>query len=363
MRYNALFRLGLLFVAGFFIAGCENKTKGQDEGHAERPVLVSPAHYAVQSQKRDFVATIRPRVESDQGFRVAGKVIKRLVEVGQQVKAGDGLASLDEKDLRLQKEQAEAEYAAAKMALAQTSGDERRASILRKQGWTAQAALDRVRAGAEEARGRFKRSERAVDLARNALNYTTLRSDAAGVVTQTLVEPGQVVAAGQAAIRIARSGELEAVVALPEAYANIAGKGEATLSLWSKPGAAYRAKLRELSPSADAATRTFSARFSILDPDPAISLGMSATLSIAADDAEPLFSVPLSALYNQGEGPALWKVDGDSRLQLTPVKLVRYEANEALVTGGVSEGDKIVVIGVHKLDAGRKVRVIDRDSL
>lgn len=343
------------------LAGCDGKE--QEAAPAERPVLVAPARYAAQSQSRDFVATIRPRIESDQGFRVPGKVIKRFVEVGQTVKTGDPLAALDERDLRLQKEQAEAEYAAAKMALMQAGGDEKRAIALRKQGWTAQAALDRVRAAAEEARGRFQRAERAVELARNSLAYATLRSDADGVVTATVIEPGQVVAAGQTAVRVAKAGALEAAVALPESFAAAADKGEATLSLWSKPGVIYHAKLRELSPSADPATRTFAARFSILDPDPSIALGMSATLAIAARDVEPLVSVPLSALYNQGQGPALWKVDSDGRVQLTPVKLVRYEANAALVTGGVAEGDKIVVLGVHKLDAGQKVRVISRDAL
>lgn len=364
MRCVGLKRRSLLLLASAVLVllyGCDRKE--QEAASADRPVLVSPARYATQSQTRDFVATIRPRVESDQGFRVPGKVIKRFVEVGQTVKAGDALAALDERDLRLQKEQAEAEYAAAKMALTQTGGDEKRAITLRKQGWTAQAALDRVRAAAEEARGRFQRAERAVELARNSLAYATLRSDADGVVTATLIEPGQVVAAGQTAIRVARAGELEAVVALPEAFVAAAGKGEATLSLWSKPGVVYRAKLRELSPSADPATRTFAARFSILDPDPSIALGMSATLAISGKDAEPLVSVPLSALYNQGEGSALWKVDADGRLQLTPVKLVRYEGNSALVTGGVTEGDNIVVLGVHKLDAGQRVRVINRDAL
>lgn len=363
MRRRGLYKSSLLLLAGAsaLLAGCDRKD--QEAAPADRPVLVTPARYAAQSQTRDFVATIRPRVESDQGFRVPGKVIRRFVEVGQKVKTGDPLASLDERDLRLQKEQAEAEFTAAKMSLAQAAGDEKRAVALRKQGWTAQAALDRVRTAAEEARGRFQRAERAVELARNSLNYATLRSDTDGVVTATLVEPGQVVSAGQTAIRIAKTGELEAVVALPESYAALADKGEATLTLWSKPGVTYRAKLRELSPSADPATRTFAARFSILDPDPSISIGMSATLAIAAKDADPLISVPLSALYNQGDGPALWKVDGDGRLLLTPVKLVRYEANSALVTGGVTEGDNVVVLGVHKLDAGKKVRVINRDSL
>lgn len=345
------------------LSGCDNSSGKSEESQATgRPVLVAPVKYASQFLSRDFVATIRPRVESDQGFRVSGKVVKRFVEVGKQVKAGDPLALLDEKDLRLQKEQAEADFAAAKMALVQGEGDEKRAMTLRKSGWVAQAAVDRARASAEEARGRFRRAERGVELSRNALEYAMLRADADGVVTQTLIEPGQVVAPGQTAIRVARANEFEAAVSLPEDFAAVADKGVATLKLWSNKAKTYHAKLRELNPSADPATRTFAARYSVLDPDPAVALGMSATLTVAADGAQRVVSVPLSALYNQGSGPALWKVDGDGRLQLTPVKLVRYEANSALVTGGVAEGDNIVVLGVHKLDPAQKVRVISEDA-
>lgn len=326
-------------------------------------MLVATAHVAGQSQAREFVATIRPRVESDLGFRVAGKVVKRYVQVGQRVKAGEALASLDENDLRLQKEQAEAEFAAAKMVLAQATGDEKRALALRKNGWTTEATLDRIRAAAQEGRGRYQRAERALEIARNAIDYATLRADGDGVVTQTLVEPGQVVSAGQTAIRVARSGELEAAVALPEDFAAQAEKGVATLTLWSDKGKTYKAKLRELSPSADAATRTFAARFSILDPDPSVSIGMSATLAIASRAGENVVSVPLSALYNQGAGPAVWKVDSDSRLQLTPVKLLGYRSDVALISGGVSDGDQVVVLGVHKVEAGQKVRVMTRQSL
>lgn len=347
------------------LAGCDGKDQpsAQAGERDARPVLVAPARYAAQSQTREFVATIRPRVESDQGFRVAGKVIKRFVEVGQRVKAGDPLAALDDLDLRLQKEQADAEFAAARMAQTQALADEKRAAELRSKGWVAQAALDRARAAGEEARGRFKRAERAVELAGNALDYATLRAGADGVVTQTLVEPGQVVAAGQPAVRIAHAGELEAAVALPEAFAAAAGNGEASLTLWSKPGAVYRAKLRELSPAADPVTRTFAARFSILKPDSAVALGMSATLRISGAEAQPVVSVPLSAIYNQGAGPSLWKVDGDGHLHLVPVTLVRLETDQALVAGGVKDGDDIVVLGVHKLDPDMKVRAISRQSL
>lgn len=359
-------RLSFRAVSAFFVllslSACDNSA-GRSAERPARVVLVAPVHYAPQGQAREFVASIRPRIEADQAFRVTGKVVRRLVETGQRVKAGDLLAILDDADLRLQKEQADAELAAARMALEQASADERRAVKLRSEGWTAQAALDRQRTAAEEARGRNQRASRAVELARNALDYASLRADADGVVTATFVEPGQVVAAGQAAVRIARSGELEAVVAVPEAFVSVAGTGEATLFLWSNPGKIYRAKLRELSPSADPATRTFAARFSIIGADDAVALGMSATLKIATPEAGSAASVPLAALFNQGNGPSLWKVDGDGKLTLTPVTVLRYEAMAALVTGGVAEGDSIVVLGAHKLDPGQKVRPVAADTL
>lgn len=351
---------GLIVALG--LAACERHDQAGDASN-DRPVLVAQPRLAAQSQPRDFVATIRPRVESDLGFRVTGKVVKRFVQTGQKVKAGAPLAALDENDLKLQAEQAEAEFAAAKMVLAQAQGDEKRALALRKNGWTTDAALDRIRAAAQEARGRQQRAERALELARNSLEYATLRADGDGVVTQTLVEPGQVMIAGQTAIKLAHSGELEAAVALPEDFVPLADKGTATLTLWSNKGKTYQAKLRELSPAADAATRTFAARYSILDPDQAVQLGMSATLAIAAPGSQTVMSVPLSALYNQGDGPSVWKVEADGRLKLAPVKLIRYASDAALVAGEISEKDQIVMLGVHKLEAGRKVRVMTRQSL
>jgi RND family efflux transporter MFP subunit len=354
--------ISLAIFAAVGLSGCEKRPEQTGDATYERPVLVAQPRPASQSQARDFVATIRPRIESDLGFRVAGKVVKRFVQAGQKVKAGDSLAALDENDLKLQVEQAEAEFSAAKMVLAQAAGDEKRALALRKNGWTTEAALERIRAAAQEARGRQQRAERALEMARNSREYATLRADGDGVVTQTLIEPGQVVAAGQTAVRLAHSGELEAAVSLPEDFASLADKGAATLILWSNKSKTYRAKLRELSPAADAATRTFSARYSILDPDAAIQIGMSATLTIASAGSEPVMSVPLSALYNQGGGPGVWKVEADGRLRLAPVKLVRYDSDAALVSG-LSEADQIVVLGVHKLEAGRKVRVMTRESL
>ena len=256
------------FLAGMSLAALAIVLTGCNEKVAEkaepgRPVLVATVHYEPESPERSFVGTIRPRIETDIGFRVPGKVAKRLVEVGQTVEVGQPLATLDEVDLKLQAEQAEAEFRAATGVLAQAAASEQRAKDLRAKGWTTDAQMDQARAAADEARARFNRAERSVELTRNSLSYATLIADTRGVVTATLIDAGQVVAAGQTAIRVARFAEKEAVVAIPETLVGRAKEGAASVTLWSEPDKKYAAKLREIAPTADPATRTYLAKFSL----------------------------------------------------------------------------------------------------
>jgi RND family efflux transporter MFP subunit len=349
-------KLVLTLSAGLALSACQD-TRANEAPKSERPVLTTTVKFEPRLTRRSFVATIRPRFESDLGFRVAGKVARRLVNVGDAVKQGQVLAVLDETDLRLQLDQAEAERNAAAAAVTQAEAELNRVLALRRQGWSTAAILERQQLASEEARGRSARAERAVALARNSLSYARLTADADGVVTATLVEPGQVVAAGQAAIRHARLAEKEAVVAIPESQLAQARTGEATASLWSGPEKIYAARLRELSPSADAATRTYIARFALPDAGPEVQLGMTATVTIGEAGGEKVARLPLSALHNEGKGSGVWVVV-DNRPALRPVTVLGYEANEVLVASGVSEGDEVITLGVQKLDAGQRVRVV-----
>src|SRR5947209_720472 len=211
------------------LVGCNEKVA--EKSAPGRPVLVATVHYAAETPERSFVGTIRPRIETDMGFRVPGKVAKRLVEVGQTVDVGQPLAMLDEVDLKLQAEQAEAEFRAATGVLAQAAAAETRAKELRAKGWATDAQFDQAKAAADEARARLNRAQRSVELTNNSLSYATLVADSRGVVTATLVEPGQVVASGQTAIRVARFVEKEAVVAIPETLVGRAKSGTASVTL------------------------------------------------------------------------------------------------------------------------------------
>ena len=353
--YRLLTGVGLALVA-ISLAGCNEKVAEKVE--PGRPVLVATVHYEAETPERSFVGTIKPRVEADMGFRVAGKVAKRLVEVGQTVDVGHPLATLDEVDLKLQAEQSEAEFRAATGVLAQAGAAEQRAKDLRGKGWTTDAQMDTARAAADEARARLNRAERSVELTRNSLSYATLVADTRGVVTATSIEPGQVVAAGQASIRVARLGEKEAVVAIPETLLNRAKSGVATVSLWSEAKKTYAAKLREVAPQADPATRTYLAKFSLPDADDSVSLGMTATLTLADRETERVAKLPLSALYSQGGDPSLYIVDDKGEVTLKPVKVKGYDSSSVVITSGVDEGAKVVALGVQKIDPSQKVRVV-----
>lgn len=354
--YYRLFTGAALALAVITLAGCNEKAA--EKAAPGRPVLVATVHYEAETPERSFVGTIKPRIETDMGFRVPGKVAKRLVEVGQTVDVGQPLAILDEVDLKLQAEQSEAEFRAATGVLAQATASEQRAKDLRAKGWTTDAQMDQSRAAADEARARFNRAERSVELTKNSLSYATLVADTRGVVTATLIDGGQVVASGQTAVRVARVAEKEAVVAIPETLVGRAKDGSASVTLWSEANKKYTAKLREIAPAADPATRTYLAKFSLPEAGDSVSLGMTATLTLSDRATERVAKLPLSALYSQGGNPSLYIVDDAGDVTLKAVTVKSYESNAVIITGGVPEGAKVVALGVQKLDPAQKVRVV-----
>jgi RND family efflux transporter MFP subunit len=168
-----------------------------------------------------------------------------------------------------------------------------------------------------------------------------------------------VVAIGQAVARLAHRGEKEAVVALPETWLGEARKSNATVRLWSDRERSFAATLRELSPQADPASRTYAARFTIADADDSVAFGMTASVTLARASDAPVARLPLAAILNRGSGPIVYLVDRNGSLVQRPVTVASFTQDTALVTSGLNDGDKIVTLGVQKLEAGLKVRTIE----
>lgn len=344
--------------AALLLAACDGHAGSPAPTAAARPVRVETVRLAPVEGAVRHAAVLRPRVEADIGFRVGGKLVRRLVEVGERVELGTQLALLDPADLELQARAIESQLAAAQADAANTSADFQRYAALRRGEWTTQQEHDRRKAAMETGRARVRELEAQLKVARNNTQYAVLRADAPGVVTAVLAEPGQVVGQGQAVFRIARLGEIEAVANIPEQLVAVLPGAALAVELWALPGTTIAGRLRELAPMADAATRTYQARITLTDPPPAAQLGMTATLIVSRGNGALVASLPATALAKQGDQPAMWVLNGDGDgVALKPVQVAAYAGDRVIVASGLADGERVVTAGVHKLDAAQKVRV------
>lgn len=330
--------------------------QAQADPRTAMPLVRAATVQGAESGARTFTGVVAPRVQSELGFRVAGKVQERLVDAGQAVRRGQALMRLDAQDLQLLAQARQDAVTAERARARQTADEEARYRDLRGTGAISASAYDQVRALADAAAAQLKAAEAQADMARNALRYAVLVADADGIVTETLAEPGQVLAAGQPAVRLAHDGRREAAIQLPETLRPALGS-TAQATLFGRPGASVPATLRQLSQNADRQTRTFEARYVL---DAALSgapLGATVTVRIAGSaDAGDAVRVPLAALHDGGKGPGVWLIQGEpARLAWRPVKVRRLHDDGADVSGQLKSGERIVALGAHLLRDGEQV--------
>ncbi len=347
----ALFALPLALVA----CGKNQPPDPRTEPPLVRTAVVAPGNASL----RAFTGTVAARVQSDLGFRVPGKVLERLVDAGQTVKRGQLLLRMDPIDLRLAANAQQESVAAAKARAEQASDEEARYRDLRGTGAISASAYDQVKAAADSAKAQLKAAQAQAEVAGNTTRYAELVADADGVVMETLAEPGQVVGAGQTVVRIARSGKREAVIHVPETLRPTVGSN-AQATLFGSEGTPVQARLRQLSDSADRVTRTFEARYVLEGPLAQAPLGTTVTVRLpgGARPGAPALRVPLGAIVDEGQGAAVWQVQG-TQVSRRPVSIASIEDDHAYVTGSLKEGDTIVALGAHLLREGASVRLAD----
>jgi len=330
-----------------------------------KPVFVTTVTQAASAQRRSFTSVVRARVETDLGFRAGGKVLERLVEVGDAVKAGQPLARLDPVDYRLAVSAAADQVQAATVDAQQAASDEARLRRLLTDGSVGSADHERQKARADAAAARLEQAKRQLDLARNREGYTTLVAPYAGVVTALRFERGQVVSEGQSVLSLARDGEREVVAELPEEWVGRARSLVATATPWHDTRSPLRLVLRELSPLASAQGRTFRVRYAAAPESraqvAALPLGSTVQLRLSASNAGPAATtLPVTALVKASGSPGVWLLNAKgSGLVFKPVEVVAIDDASVQVTG-LETGSRVVSVGAQKLDAGMRVRAIER---
>ncbi len=351
--------VAMLGLSTLALAACSSDTKPEENA---RPVLVTRPGASNQTATA-FAGEVRARQESPLSFRVDGKLIERKVDVGAHVRKGDVLAVLDPGDLQARARAAQAELAAAEAELGRAKADQVRFARLANDQLVSRSTLDAQNAATQAAQGQVNSARANLEVARNQAAYSQLRAPADGVIATRSAEAGQVVAAGQAVFSLAADGAREVAFALPESIVSTIKPGQPVLvEAWSEPGKRWPGLIREISPAADPASRTFAARISVDAPAGALELGQSARVYLPGHGQGDL-SVPLAAVQRGPQGNAVFVVDPKtSTLKLQPVQTGPFGEDRVPVISGIDADDWVVAAGGHLLRIGQKVQPVDRDN-
>ncbi|SHF11631.1 membrane fusion protein, multidrug efflux system [Microbulbifer donghaiensis] len=342
------------------LTACSPAESHNDEEKPRPAVMVRPQ--IASAQQDVFPGEIHARYESALAFRIGGKISRRLVEVGDRVARDQPLAELSAEDLQLQLDSARARLHSAEAEQRLARSELERYRKLRERQLVSSSQFDTAQTRFDASSAQLKQARAQLAVARNQADYAVLKAPQAGVIAQRQAEAGQVVAAGQAVFALAADGEREVRIDLPEqGIGRFAVGQELALELWSQPGQLFPARLRELSPAADPASRTFEARVAFDNKVVGAELGQSARVFVNTGASAQLLAVPMSAVTADGGQPFVWVLDPlRQTLHKTPITVGPYGEEQVPVLTGLQPDDWIVAAGTHLLRDGQAVRPVDR---
>lgn len=355
-------RILLPLLSTMVLASCGSGAPPPEDVRIVRAVTVAAGDDLSDS---GYSGEVRARHESQIGFRIAGRVVERLVDAGARVGRNQPLARLDPVDASLNADSARAQFESARSNYEQARLDFERAEKLFARRFISQAELDRDRVTLDSSRAQFVAAQSQSELAGNQQAYTLLRAPHDGVVTEIGVEAGEVVNAGQRAAVVAADGEREVVISIPESrLEEVRQASSLEIELWARPGRRYAGKVREIAPMTDSATRQYTARISIADPDANVELGMTARVHLKSTRSlATSYRLPLTALVQKAGQASVWIVAKDTgRVALRPVTVADMEQDSVIVGRGLEPGETVVTAGVNLLFEGQKVRLADEET-
>lgn len=311
-----------------------------------------------------YSGEVRGRYESQLAFQVPGKIIKRNVELGSVVKAGEVIMQMDPRDLQQTVNSTSAQLYSAESQRKLAESNLHRYRQLYAQNAISRAQLDQYENAYEVAQAAVRQAAAQYAQGANQLDYSLLYADKAGVIAAIAVEAGQVVSAGQTVITIVQDGEREVEISVPEnRMEEIRNAKQLTVTFWALPQVILEGKVREIAPMADATTRTYKVRIRLVNPPSQIKLGMTAGVSLAGAGGpnQAITMIPLAALYQTNDTPHVWVV-ADHVVTLRPVQVDSFGNAQVQIVAGLKPGETIITAGVHKLREGQTVRLMEDDT-
>lgn len=350
MRFALLAMTGLAAIA---IPGCQD-----EEAKAPEPVrpVLSMIVEPHDSRQAVLVGSVEPRVSAQLAFRLLGRIVARNVDVGDPVKRGEPLASIDASQLQLQLQGARANLSSAQAQATNASGVEERQRILLESNNTPQATYDAARQALDSANASVEQAQAALAKAEEQVGYAQLYSDFDGIVTSVGAEVGQVVSAGQMVVTVARIDQRDAVIDIPDQFTRDLPLGSTfTVALQSAPNITAAGAVREIAPQSDDATRTRRVKLALTDAPASFRLG--STITARRDVAvQATIQVPQTAIAGQGDQTFVWVVEGDA-VQKRPVKVAALASGAAVIAEGLQGGERVVTAGANTLKEGQKIKV------
>ena len=324
-----------------------------------RPALVVTVGDQTTPAPDILIGEVRSRYESAQGFRVGGKILQRLVDTGATVKKGQLLAKLDPLDSQLSSQAAQADVSAAQADFDLAETELKRQRQLHERHFISTQALDIQEAKFKAAAARVKQLRAQAAVVSNQSRYSELLAETDGVVTDIHAEPGQVVSAGEVIVRLAVPTAMEVEIDVPESRMSaVRLETPAEVRFWANPQKVYNAKVREIAPAADTATRTYQLRVSLTDADNEVRLGMTAGVRFYHQGQAWL--LPLAAVTQREGQPIVWVVAADThQVQPKAVKTQAFREDGAVISAGLQGGEQVVIAGVHALVPGQVVRPVE----
>ena len=345
-----------LLTTSIFFSGCGDEEAQEEKIPYVKTQKVSPA---AEISENTYSGTVCGRYETNMSFQVGGKIISRNVEVGSIFNPGDLLMTIDPKDILQQSDRGDAQVSSALAQLKLAESNLSRYRQLYAEQAVAAAVLDQYQTQYEAALAAYQSALTEAAEGHNALSYTDLRANAAGVISAINAESGQVVSAGQQVLTLTRTNELEVEINVPENHLTDAPIGKrVTVKFWALPDE-ISGVIREVSPIADANSKTYKAKISLPEVSPNIRLGMTASVILSGDsDLTPSNAVklPLSAIYQTGDKAQVWIVADDDTVNLKDVKVISFDDKDAVLSG-LKPGEIAVTAGVNKLRENQKVQM------
>lgn len=352
--YDLAIVLGICIIGGMIWKGQHQPQPVAGEVTLVRTITVATAN---ATQEYTYSGEVRGRYESQLAFQVGGKIIKRHVDLGSVVQAGDILMEIDPKDIAQTVNANAAQVYSAQSQLKLAENNLNRYRQLYEQNAISRAQFDQYQSAYDAAVAAVRQTSAQYMQGANQLSYSTLYANSSGAISAVSAEAGQVVGAGQAVLTLVQDGDREIEISVPENRIEELRRAQLLrVTFWALPGVTADGKVREISPVADKISRTYKVRISLVKPPAEIKLGMTAAVTAVRPGSRQTASIPLSAIYQTGDTPNVWVVENGA-VSLRPITVGHFGDNQVQVLNGLQNGDVVVTAGVHKLLEGQKVRI------